>query len=90
MTPKELLKETVSATIALEVAIHMEMGVQNEQKIKQNSNTTTHSVNAINNFQGRHCNANYQPARKEFTRYPIDPKNYQYASICNNCGQRWK
>ena len=69
--------------------MHMEMGVQNEQKIKQNSNITTNSVNAINNFQGRNCNANYQPARKDFTRYPIDLKNYQYASICTNCGQRW-
>ena len=66
----------------------MEMGAQNQQK-KQNSNTTTQSVNAINYFQGRHRNANYQQSRKDFTGYPIVPQNYQYTSISANCGQRW-
>ena len=42
-----------------------------------------------NSFQGRNCNANSQPARKDFTRYPTIPQNYHYTSICTNCGQRW-
>ena len=89
-TQKELLKESVSPTKALEVAVHIKIGAQNQEKLNQNLNTTAKSVNAVNNFQGRNRNANYQQSRKGFTRYPTAPQNYQYTSICNNCGQRWK
>ena len=88
-TQKELLKETVEPTKALELAIQMEMGAQNPQNINQNLALTTNSVNAVNTFQTRNRNANYQPARKDFTRYPSLPQNYQYTSVCTNCGQRW-
>ena len=49
-TQRELLRETVSPTKALEVAIQIEMGAKNHQKIKQNLNTTAHSVNAVKIF----------------------------------------
>ena len=88
-TQRQLLKETVSPTKALDVAINMEMGAQNQQKIHQSLNTTAQSVNAVNNFQGRNRNVNCQHSCKNFTRYPTVPQNYQCASICTNCGQRW-
>ena len=40
-------------------------------------------------FQPRNRNANSQPTRKAFTRYPTVPQNYQHTSICANCGQLW-
>ena len=52
-TQKELLKETVSPTKALEAAIKMEMGAQNQQKINQDLNIATKLINAVNNFQTR-------------------------------------
>ena len=35
---------------------------------------TTNAVNAVNTFQTRNLNANYQPASKDFTRYPSLPQ----------------
>ena len=87
-TQKEVQNETVEPTKALEISIQMEMGAQNQQK-EQNLAPSTNSVNAVNNFQTRNHNASYQPARKDFTRYPSVPQNYQYTSVCTNCGQRW-
>ena len=75
-TQRELLQETVSSTKALEMAIHMEMGPQNQQKINENTNSTAHSFNAVNSFQGRNCNANYKPARKHSAQYPTFLQNY--------------
>ena len=88
-TQTELLKETVEPSKALEIATQMEIGAQNEQKINQKLAITTNSVNAVNTFQTRDRNANYQSARKDFTRYPSVPQNYQYTSVCTNCGKRW-
>ena len=59
-TQKELPKETVSPKKALEIAIHMDMVAQNQQKVNQNLNTNAQSVNIVNNFQGRNRNTNYQ------------------------------
>ena len=73
-TQKELLKETVEPTKALEMIVQMEMGAQNQQKINQNLALTTNLVNAVNTFQTRNCNANYQPARKDFTPTHLYPK----------------
>ena len=67
-TQKELLKETVSPTKALEIATLMEMGSQNKQKINQTLNTNPHSVNIVNNFHWRNRTTNYQQQRKHFTR----------------------
>ena len=87
-TQKELLKEAVSSAKALEVAIQMEMGAQNQQKINPNLNLATNSVNAINNFQTHNRNAHYEPTRKDFKRCPTVPQNYKCTSVCVNSGQR--
>ena len=58
-----MLKETVSPKKALEVAIHMEMGTQNQQKIDQTGTLMSNfqgNTDAINNFQGRSRNTKYQ------------------------------
>ena len=67
-TQKELLKETVSPTKALEIATLMEMGSQNKQKINHTLNTNPHSVNIVYNFHWRNRTTNYQQQRKHFTR----------------------
>ena len=46
-------------------------------------------MKAVNNFQNRNRNVIYQPARKDFTRYPTVPQNSQNTSVCTNCGLRW-
>ena len=38
-TQKELLKQKISLTDTLKIAIHMEMGAQNQHKINQKLNT---------------------------------------------------
>ena len=86
---RKFLKETVSPIKAPEVAIHLEMGAQNQQKINQNLNTNAQSVNDVNNLQGLNCNANYKTSRKDLARYPTVPQNYQYTSTCANSDQRW-
>ena len=86
-TRKELLKETVSSTKALEIAIHMEMGAQNQQKTNQNLNTNAQSVKTVSNYQGRNQTTNYKQQRKDLTRYSTALQNYQYTSIFDNCGQ---
>ena len=87
-TQKEFLRETVETSKALEIAIQMEMGAQNQQKINQNLMPATNSVNVVNNYLPRNRNANAQQTRRDFTRYPTVPQNYPYSSICSNCGQR--
>ena len=88
-TQKELLKETVEPYEALEIAIQMEMRAQYQQKINQNLMSTTTSVNVVNNYQTRNRNANAQHLKRDFTRYPTVHHNYQFSSICMNCGLRW-
>ena len=88
-TQKKLLKETVEPSKALTIAIQMEMGAQNQQKINQNSMSTTNSVNVVNNYRTRNRNANAQQLKRDFTRYPTVPQNYQYSGICMICGLRW-
>ena len=86
---KELLKETVEPSKALEIAIQMEMGAQNQQKINKILMPAANSVNVVNNYLPRNRNANAQQTRRDFTRYTTVPQNYHYSSICTNCGQRW-
>ena len=88
-TQKELLKETVEPSKALEIAIQMEMGAQNQQKINQNLISGTNSVNSFNSNHIRNRNANAQQTKRDFTRYATVPQNYQYTSTCMNCGLRW-
>ena len=88
-TQKELLKETVEPSKALEIAIQMERGAQNQQKINQNLMSGTNSVNSINSNQIRNRNANAQQNKRDITRYANVPQNYQYKITCMNCGLRW-
>ena len=88
-TQKELLKETVESSKALEIAIQMEMRAQNQQEINQNLRPTTNSVNVVNNYLPRNRNANAQQTRRDLARYPNGSQNYQYSNNCTNCGQRW-
>ena len=88
-TQKELLKERVEPSKALEIAIQMEMGAQNQQEINQNLMSGTNSVNSINSNQIRNRNANAQQNKRDFTRYANVPQNYQYTITCMNCGLRW-
>ena len=74
-TRKELLKETVEPSKALEIEIQMEMGAQNQQEINQNLMPATNSVNVVNNYLPRNRNANAQQTRRDFTRYPTVPQN---------------
>ena len=73
-TQKEVLKETVEPSKALEIIIQMEMGAHNQQKINQNLMPTTNSLNVVNNYQPRNCNANAQQTRRDFTRHPNVPQ----------------
>ena len=50
----------MSATKRHEVAIHQEMGPQNQQKINQDLTTNAQPLNIVNNFQGRNRTTNYQ------------------------------
>ena len=88
-TQKELLKETVEPSRALEIEIQMEMGAQNQQKINQSLMSGTNSVNSINSNQIRNRNAKAKQTKRDFTRYATVPQNYQYTSTCMNCGLRW-
>ena len=51
--------------------------------------STTNSVKVVNSYQTRNCNANAHQPKRDFTLYPSVPQNYQYSSICMNCGLRW-
>ena len=74
-TQKELLKETVDPPKALEIAIQMEMGAQNQQKINQNLMSGNTSVNYINNNSMSNRNANGPSTKRDSTRYASIPKN---------------
>ena len=76
-TQKELLKETVEPSKALEIAIQMGMGAQNQQNINQNLLLGTNSVNAINSNYLRNRNANAPQTKRDFTRYATVPQNSQ-------------
>ncbi|XP_075241628.1 AP-1 complex subunit gamma-1-like [Convolutriloba macropyga] len=79
-TQKELLKETVEASKALEIAIQMEMGAQNQQKINQNLMSTTNSVNVVNNYQTRNRNANAQQPNEISRDTQLCPKTTNTAA----------
>ena len=80
-TQKELLKETESTNKALEIAIHMALGAQNQQNIIQNLSKITLSVNIAYNLQNHSRTANYQQQRQGYSRNATVPQNYHYTSI---------
>ena len=46
-------------------------------------------MNSINSNQLRKRNVKAPQTKRDFTRYATVPQNYQYTSICTNCGLRW-
>ena len=83
---RELLRGTVDPESALSIAVNMEMGHQNQQRILSNNNnnsTTSNEFNAIqsfNRFRGANARGN-QSGRAAVNRAAIDQ--------CRGCGQVW-
>ena len=77
---RELLKETRTAKKALEVAMNIEMGIQNQLKISGTSlhNTTNEILSqSINSVQG------------SWNRTRAPTKQFVKPTICPNCGYGW-
>ena len=81
---RELLRDTVDPENALSIAVNMEMGHQNQQRISSNNNSAAGStVNAIqlfNRFRGANARGN-QPRRVAINRATVVQ--------CQGCGQAW-
>ena len=76
----ELLKETRTAKKALEVAMNIEMGVQNQlKKSGTSARTTTNEITSasVNNVQGSWNRS--RPSTSQFAK----------PTICPNCGYGW-
>ena len=90
---RELLKETKTAKKALEVAMNIEMGIQNQLKI---SGTTVHSTTneittkSVNNIEGS-WNRSRSPTN-QFAKPTICPNcdHGWSAAHQQNCPARWK
>ena len=73
-TQKELHKEAVTPTKAVETTIHKKMGFKQQmgnsyKKINQNANiNNTQSVKIFKNYQNRNHNKNIQQQRQNFNR----------------------
>ena len=78
-TQTEPHKEMVSPTKSLEIAIHMEMGAQNNQNTNQKLNRNTQSVNLANSIQNFNRTTNYQHQRQVNNRNA----NIPYVRITN-------
>ena len=77
---RELLKETRTAKKALEVALNIEMGIQNQMKISGTAaQTTTNEITSttVNNVQGSWNKS--RPSTNQFVK----------PTICPNCGYEW-
>ena len=80
---RELLRDTVDPERALSIAVNMEMGHQNQQKISSNNGATGNTVNVIrsfNRFRGAGSCGN-QSGRVAANRASIGQ--------CRGCGQAW-
>ena len=81
---RELLRDTVDPERALSIAVNMEMGHQNQQRISSNNNSAAGStVNAIQpfySFRGANARGN-QPGRVAVNRATVGQ--------CRRCGQTW-
>ena len=69
---RELLRDTVDPDIALSIAVNMEMGQQNQQRISSNNNnnangTTINAIQSVNQFRGANARG-YQSGRISFNR----------------------
>ena len=80
----ELLRDTIDPERAVSIAVNMEMGHQNQQRMSSNNmNANSNAINAIQPFS-RFCGANArtdQTSRNSFNRIAN--------SHCRGCGQNW-
>ena len=78
-----LLRDTVDPERALSIAVNMEMGHQNQQRISSNNGATGNTVNAIQSFNRfRGASARGHPSSREaVNRASVDQ--------CRGCGQVW-
>ena len=77
---RELLKETRTAKKALEVAMNIEMGIQNQLKISgTTAQTSTNGITSttVNNVQG------------SWNRSRTSTNQFVKLTICPNCGYGW-
>ena len=80
---RELLRDTVDPERALSIAVNMEMGHQNQQRIPSNNGATGSTVNAIqsfNRFRGAGASGNLS------VRVAVNRKSF---GRCRECGQAW-
>ena len=80
---RELLRDTVDTERALSIAVNMEMGHQNQQRISSNNGATSRTVKAIqsfNRFRGTVVRGN-QSGRTVV--------NLASVGQCRGCGQAW-
>ena len=80
---RELLRDTVEPERALSIAVNMEMGNQNQQRISTNNEATGSTVNAIqqfNRFRGAGVRGNLS-SRAVTNRASV--------GRCRGCGQIW-
>ena len=78
---REVLRDTVDPERALSIAVNMEMGHQNQQRISSNNGATGNTVNAIqsfNQFRGAGARGN-QSGRVVANRAAVGQ--------CRGCGQ---
>ena len=82
---RELLRDTVEPERALNIAVNMEMGHQNQQRISSNNNnsatgSTVNAVQSFNRIRGANTRGN-QSSRTTLNRAAIGQ--------CRGCGQIW-
>ena len=80
---RELLRDTVDPERALSIAVNMEMGHQNQQRVSSNNSATGSTVNAIqsfNQFRGANVRGN-QSGKAVVNRASVGQ--------CRGCGQSW-
>ena len=80
---RELLRDTVGPERALSIAVNMEMGHQNQQRISSNNSATGSTLKAIqsfNRFRGTIVRGN-QSGRTVVNRASVGQ--------CRGCGQSW-
>ena len=82
---RELLRDTVDPERALSIAVNMEMGHQNQQRISSNNNnsaagSTVNAIQPFNRFRGKGARGN-QPGRLAVNRATVGQ--------CRGCGQAW-
>ena len=80
---RELLRDTVDPERALSIAVNMEMGHQNQQRISSNNSATGNTVNAKQSFSRfRGASASENPSGNAAV-------NRASVGQCRGCGQAW-